>query len=313
MFDSRLVLLFGGLGVLLVLASAVGFILSLRVRGEGARATVANLNDRVNAWWVMVAIFAVAFLFGKIVTLVVFALASFYCLREFITLTPTRATDHRPLAAAFYLFLPLQYYLIGISWQSMFTLTIPVYGFLLLPVLSVLGGDTADFLQRTSKIQWALMLTVYCVSHAPALLILKIPGFEGQNFLLLFFLLTVVQLSDVLQYVFGKLFGHRKVAPNVSPAKTWEGLFGGGLAATAVGAGLWWITPFSPAAAAAISFAIVVAGFCGGLVLSAVKRSLGAKDWGTLIEGHGGALDRMDSVSFAAPIFFHITNYYFVP
>jgi phosphatidate cytidylyltransferase len=143
------------------------------------------------------------------------------------------------------------------------------------------------------------------------LLLLRIPGFEGGNVLLLFFLLTVVQISDVLQYVFGKLFGRHKVAPNVSPSKTWEGLIGGGLSATAVGAGLWWITPFSPLQAGAISFAIVAAGFCGGLVLSAVKRSLGAKDWGAMIEGHGGALDRMDSVSFAAPIFFHLTNYFF--
>jgi phosphatidate cytidylyltransferase len=111
--------------------------------------------------------------------------------------------------------------------------------------------------------------------------------------------------------VFGKLFGKHKIAPNVSPSKTWEGLMGGGLSATALGAALWWITPFSPLQAAAISFVIVLAGFCGGLVLSAVKRSMGAKDWGTMIEGHGGALDRMDSVSFAAPIFFHITNYFF--
>jgi phosphatidate cytidylyltransferase len=313
MVDHRFILLFGGVGALLVVASIVGYLLSRRVKSDAARAVVGNLNDRVRAWWVMVAIFAIAFWFGKIVTLVLFALTSFYCLREFITLTPTRASDHRPVAAAFYLFLPLQYYLIGISWQSVFSIAIPVYAFLLLPVLSVVKGDTVDFLQRTSKIQWGLMLTVYCVSHAPALLLLNIPNFTGGNVLLLFFLLTVVQISDVLQYVFGKLLGRHKVAPNVSPSKTWEGLIGGGLSATAIGASLWWITPFTQTQAAAISFVIVVAGFCGGLVLSAVKRSLGAKDWGAMIEGHGGALDRMDSVSFAAPIFFHLTNYFFVP
>jgi len=122
---------------------------------------------------------------------------------------------------------------------------------------------------------------------------------------------TVVQLSDVLQYIAGKLFGRHKMAPNVSPSKTWEGLILGGLAATAVGAALWWITPFSPLEAAGLAFAIVVAGALGGLVLSAVKRSLGAKDWGVMIEGHGGALDRMDSVTFAAPLFFHLVNYFF--
>lgn len=309
--DQRFLWLFAGVGGILLLASAVGFVLARTVRGEAGQATVRNLNERVRAWWVMVAIFGVAFVFGKTVTLVLFGLTSFYCLREFVSLTPTRPADHGALAFAFYVFLPLQYYLIGIGWLALFSIAIPVYAFLLLPIAAVARGDTGEFLLRTAKIQWALMLTVYCISHAPALLILDIPGYEGQNFLLLFFLVAIVQLSDVLQYVFGKLFGRHKVAPRVSPAKTWEGLVGGGLSATAAGAALWWITPFTPWEAAAMAFAIVVAGFWGGLVLSAVKRSLGAKDWGTMIEGHGGALDRMDSVSFAAPLFFHLINYFF--
>ena len=308
--SDTMMLLFGGVLALLLVASAVGYALTWTVKSEDGRATVDNLNARIKAWWVMVAIFAVAFAFGKIVTIVLFALVSFYALREFLSITPTRAEDHRAVVAAFYLFIPLQYWLIAIGWQTLFTILIPVWAFLLLPILAVTKGETADFLQRTARIQWALMLTVFCISHAPALLILDIPAFS-ENFLLLFFLITVVQLSDVLQYVFGKLFGRHKVAPRVSPAKTWEGLIGGGLSAAAIGAALFWITPFSPLEAAGMALAIVVAGFVGGLVLSAVKRSLGAKDWGTMIEGHGGALDRMDSVSFAAPVFFHLTNYFF--
>jgi phosphatidate cytidylyltransferase len=308
-----MLILFGGVVAILLAGSVTGAVLKRRVTSESGRATVDNLNARTKAWWGMVAIFALAFAFGKPVTIVLFALTSFYCLREFITLTPTRPADHRAVAVAFYLFIPLQYWLVYADWISLFSMAIPVYAFLLLPVLSVLRGETTNFLQRTAKIQWALMLTVYCISHAPALLMLQIPGFEGQNFLLLFFLITVVQLSDVLQYVFGKLFGKTKVAPIVSPSKTWEGLVGGGLSATLIGAALYWITPFSPLQAGGMALAIVVAGFCGGLVLSAIKRSMGAKDWGTMIEGHGGALDRMDSVSYAAPIFFHLTNYYFTP
>lgn len=304
---DRMILLFGGVLVVLAVASLVGFVLSRK----GPNETIANLNARIKAWWAMVAVFAVAFLVGKELTIALFALTSFWCLREFLSITPTRPEDHRAVAFAFYLFIPLQYWLIWEEWQTLFTILIPVWAFLLLPVLAVLKGETGDFMTRTARIQWALMLTVFCISHAPALLILKIPGFAGQNFLLLFFLITVVQLSDVLQYVFGKLFGRRKVAPRVSPAKTWEGLIGGGLSAAAVGAVLWWITPFVPWQAALMALAVVLAGFCGGLVLSAVKRSLGAKDWGTMIEGHGGALDRMDSVSFAAPVFFHLVNYFF--
>ncbi|MGZ8350551.1 MAG: phosphatidate cytidylyltransferase, partial [Allosphingosinicella sp.] len=293
----------------LAVASLIGFVLSRQVTSEAGAETVRNLNARIKAWWGMVAVFALAFTFGKIVTLVLFALVSFYCLREFMSLTPTRPADHPALAAAFYLFIPLQYWLIGVEWLSMLTILIPVYAFLLLPVLALARGDVEDFLSRTAKLQWGLMLAVFCVSHAPALLILNIPGYN--NFLLLFFLITVVQLSDVMQYVFGKLFGRHKLAPSVSPSKTVEGLIGGGLTATAIGAALFWITPFSPLEAAGMALVIVLAGFTGGLVLSAVKRSLGAKDWGTMIQGHGGALDRMDSVTFAAPLFFHLVNYFY--
>ncbi|MBS9721626.1 phosphatidate cytidylyltransferase [Tianweitania sp. BSSL-BM11] len=309
--DPTLVTLFIGLIAVLTTATLIGQILGRRAQSTEARATVDNLNARIRAWWLMVAIFAVAFVFGKGITLVLFALTSFYCLREFISLTPTKAGDHSALAFAFYVFLPLQYLLIAIDWQSLFSIAIPVYAFLLLPVLAVLRHDTDDFLARTAKLQWALLLTVYCISHAPALLLLRIPGFENKGVLLLFFLVTVVQASDVLQYIFGKLFGRHKIAPVVSPNKTWEGFVGGGLAATLLGAGLFWITPFTPLQAAGMALAIVLAGFCGGLVLSAVKRSMGAKDWGRMIEGHGGALDRMDSVTYAAPLFFHLVNYYF--
>jgi phosphatidate cytidylyltransferase len=311
--NDKMLILFGGVFTILLFASLVGFVLSKRVRTPGGAATVENLNARIKAWWMMIALFAIAFWFGKTITIVLFAFTSFYCLREFLSITPTRPEDHRPVVAAFYVFIPLQYWLIWSDWQTLFSIAIPVWAFLLLPILSVLKGEVSDFLLRSARIQWALMLAVFCISHAPALLMLDIPGYTGQNFLLLFFLITIVQLSDVLQYVFGKLFGKHKVAPRVSPAKTWEGLIGGGLSASAIGAALWWITPFSPLQAAGMASAIVLAGFCGGLALSAVKRSLGAKDWGTMIDGHGGALDRMDSVSFAAPVFFHLTNYFFTP
>lgn len=306
---STMTYLIGGVVLLLAMASIIGWVMSRRVISDAGRETVRNLNARIKAWWVMVAIFAVAFIFGKAVTILLFVAVSFYCLREFYSLTPTHPSDHPAMAAAFYIFLPLQYWLVWIDWVTMLTIAIPVYAFLALPVLSMLKGVTADYLQRVAKIQWGLMLAVFCISHAPALLMLDLGGVPPVQ--LLFFLVTVVQLSDVLQYVAGKLFGRHKLAPNVSPSKTWEGLIGGGLAATGVGAALWWITPFSPLEAAGMAFAIVVAGALGGLVLSAVKRSLGAKDWGVMIEGHGGALDRMDSVTFAAPLFFHLVNYFF--
>ena len=301
--------LFGGIVALLAIASSVGALLGRR--SNGANSVVQNLNDRVNAWWMMVGIFAVAFVLGSNATLVLFGLASFFALREFITLTPTRPSDYRPLVLSFFVLVPMQYALIGYDQYGTFAIFIPVYAFLLLPAVATFAGDTEAFLERSAKIQWGVMIAVYCISYAPALLLLKIPGYEGQNALLMFYLLLIVQLSDVLQYVFGKLFGRHKLAPQVSPSKTVEGLVGGGLSATAIGGALWWITPFTWQQSLAMSFLIVVMGFLGGLTLSAVKRSLGAKDWGVMIEGHGGMLDRLDSVSFAAPVFFHVTRFFF--
>lgn len=308
---DKFVWLMGGIAAVLMLASAIGYLLHRRANNEQSRAVIDNLNARIRAWWVMVAVFAAAFLLGRVATIVLFALTSFFALREFITLTPTRRSDHLPLFASFFILLPLQYLLIGQHWYGMFAIFMPVYVFLLLPALAALQGDTEDFLARIAKIQWAMMITVYCISHAPALMLLDLRDYAGQNALLLFFLILVVQISDVMQYVFGKLFGRHKIAPVVSPSKTVEGFVGGGLAAVAIGAAMWWITPFTPLQAAGMSAVIVVMGFLGGLSLSAVKRSLGAKDWGQMIEGHGGMLDRLDSVSFAAPIFFHLTRYYF--
>lgn len=306
---QKLLAVFGGVVVLLMVASAVGWLLQQR---KGPTDVIRNLVSRVNAWWAMVAVLGTCFALGTTATLVVFAFISFFALREFITLTPTRAGDHKPLAVAFYVLVPLQYWLLYADWYGLFAIFIPVYAFLGLPVLAVFAGDTEDFLERTTKIQWGVMISVYCISHAPALLILDLRHYEGQNALLLLYLILVVQISDVMQYVFGKLFGKHKLAPKVSPSKTVEGLIGGGLAAVAIGASLWWITPFTPLQSALMSLLIVICGVFGGLALSAVKRSLGAKDWGRMIEGHGGMMDRMDSVCFAAPVFFHVTRYFFI-
>jgi phosphatidate cytidylyltransferase len=308
---EKMISVFGGVIALLAISSIAGAILGKRARSDSGRATVDNLKARVNAWWVMIGVLAVTFALGETVTLIVFAFVSFFALREFITLTPTRASDYLPLLLAFFVILPGQYLLIAYDQYGTFAIFIPVYGFLLLPAVATFAGDTHEFLERSAKLQWATMITIYCISYAPALLLLKIPGYENSNALLLLYLLLIVQLSDVLQYVFGKLFGRTKLAPVVSPSKTVEGLLGGGLMTTLVGGSLYWITPFTWWQATAVSFVIVAAGVLGGLTLSAMKRGLGAKDWGVMIEGHGGMLDRMDSVSFAAPFFFHIVRFFF--
>ena len=306
---STTLLLFGGVLGVLLLASAIGALLRWRVAHGQPHAVIDNLNSRVNAWWVMVGVIGLAFAFGKGGVIVLFWLISFYALREFMTLAYTRRGDHAAIAVAFFIALPVQYFLIWIEWYGLYSIFIPVYAFLVLPILAAVGGDTQRFLERTSKVQWGLMISVFCISHVPALLTLPIAGFEGRNLLLIAFLVIVVQGSDVLQYVWGKLLGKHKVAPALSPSKTWEGLVGGVASATALGAALAWATPFTPWQAAGLAFMICAMGFFGGLVMSAIKRDRGVKDWGTMIEGHGGMLDRLDSVVFAAPVFFHAVRY----
>jgi len=307
------VTLFGGILAVLAAASLVGWVLARRQPAGVPSPVIDNLNARIRAWWVMAALIGVAFVLGNPGVVVLFALVSFAGLREFVTLTHTRRGDHYALAVAFFVVLPFQYYLVWIEWYGLFSIFIPVYVFLLLPVVAALRGDTTRFMIRIAEQQWALMIAVYCVSYVPALLTLPIPGFEGRKVLLVAFLVLVVQASDVLQYVWGKLFGRHKIAPLLSPSKTVEGFAGGVLSATALGAALWWLTPFSPPQAALLALVITIMGFCGGLVMSAIKRDRGVKDWGWMIEGHGGMLDRVDSVIFAAPIFFHLTRYGWTP
>ncbi len=306
---EQTILLFLGVGGVLLLATATGMLLARR-QGATPSPVIDNLNKRINAWWVMVILIGIAFLFGRIGVIVLFAFASFTALREFITLTDTRRGDHYALVAAFFVILPVQYWLIADEWYGLYSIFIPVYAFLFMPIIAALRSDTTRFMERVAVTQWGLMLAVFCVSHVPALLTLDIAGFEGRNLLLIAFLVLVVQSSDVLQYIWGKLLGRRKIAPELSPSKTWEGFLGGVGSATLLGAALWWITPFSPFEAGLMALAVTLMGFFGGLVMSAIKRDRGVKDWGHMIEGHGGMLDRLDSVIFAAPVFFHLTRYF---
>jgi len=305
-----LLTLLAGFAAILVAASVIGYVLQSRLSPDGSNAAIDNLNDRIRAWWVMVALMGLALIGGRTGVTLLFACCSFAALREFVTLTSTSRADHWALAGAFFAVLPIQYYLIWISWYGLYSIFIPVYAFLMMPIIAVLRGDTDNYLVRIAEVQWALMICVFCASHVPALMSLDIPGYEGKNVLLIAFLVIVVQISDVLQYVWGKLLGRTRIAPTLSPSKTVEGFVGGALSATLIGAGLSWMTPFTPPQAAFLSLVIVMMGFFGGLVMSAIKRDRGVKDWGHLIAGHGGFIDRLDSVVFSAPIFFHLVRYW---
>jgi phosphatidate cytidylyltransferase len=251
------------LGGALAVASLIGFLLHLRSREGPSTGVIDNLNARIRAWWVIVAVLGIVFLAGRGAVILLFALLSFAAMREFITLASTRRGDRTPLFASLLIVLPVQYGLIAIGWYGLFAIFIPVYGFLVLPILAAFSADTRNFLSRAAETQWGLMISVYCISYVPALLTLSIPGFQQRTMLLAAFLLIVVQSSDVLQYICGKLAGRHLIVPALSPSKTVEGSIGGVAGATLLGAALWRITPFSPGQAAAMALVIALTGFLG--------------------------------------------------
>ncbi len=322
MFDIRTLCLVGGVLAILLTATTIGQRLKFSSDIGINPALVEAFNLRIRSWWLMCTVLAAAFLLGpasRVATVSIFFLISFWALREFITLTPTRLGDHRALFWVFIVFTPLQYLIVGLGVEKyglLFSVLIPVYAFLFIPARVAMAGDYKRFLERVAKIQAGLMICVYCLSYAPAILSLQIPGVDGpqassQNARLLFFFVLVVQLNDVLQFAWGKLLGRRVVAQAISASRTWEGLVCGAASTSLIGAALWWATPFQPWQAAGLSAVVAVMGFAGGMTMSAIKRDRGVKDYGTLVVGHGGVLDRIDSICFAAPVFYHLTRYLF--
>lgn len=299
--------LFVAVVVFLCIATLAGWAMRWKY---GMTPAVQNFLSRTYAWWGMVILLTIGLLAGKVALLVLYGAASAIALYEFLVLTEVGRADRPSLIAAFLIILPVQFWLIWAEWYGLFAIFIPVYVFLTLPVLSLIRGSTAGFMVRVAEMQWGVMLAVYCLSHIPAILLLSIDGFEGIQVLLIAFLVIVVQCSDVFQYLWGRLLGRHKLAPGISPSKTVEGLVGGVATACAIGVAFSWITPFSPLEALGFAFLISVMGVLGGLVMSAFKRDRGVKDWGSLIPGHGGVLDRFDSLLFSAPIFFHLVRFF---
>lgn len=268
-----------------------------------------ELTLRIRTWWVIIVLFSLALLSPNWLALTFFALVSFMALKEFLTLVPSRQSDRMPLLWMF-IAIPLNYWLIGIGWYGMFVVFIPVYVFLFLPARMVIAGDTQCFLRTASQLHWSLMTTVFAFSHVAFLLVLPADGMQT-GALLVLFLVGLTEFNDIAQYLWGKSLGRIKVIPKVSPNKTLAGLLGGvattALAATVLGPLL---TPLSWPIALLAGVIIGVTGFCGDVVMSAIKRDIGVKDSGTLLPGHGGILDRLDSLIFTAPVFFHFVRYF---
>ncbi len=300
---SDILLLSLGVITLLVALTLFGEFMRGRLAVGESNPVVETFMQRVNSWWAIVILLSGAALLGELALLLLFAFASFAALREFLTFAYKRQADHLSLALGFFAILPLQYLFIGLGWTGLFAVFIPVYAFLLLPIVSALRGDSSRFLIRVAETQWGLMICIFCISHIPALLTFEIG--DGRAVLLILFFVMVVQFGDLIEYYAGRNFGKRRVAPDLSP-KTIRGMISGVCGAAVVGGLLAWITPFGIVGAAAMAALASLTGMLGSLVFAAIKRDKGVKDWSHLIPGQGGFLDQLDSVIFAAPVFYHV-------
>jgi len=296
------------LGIVMLLAVASLVILALKSRLP--RSDYSELVLRIRTWWIIVAIFGFAILTGRIAAIILLAFVSFLAFKEYISMIPTRRSDRQVVLLA-YLSIPLQYYWICKGWYSLFIIFIPVFVFLLLPVCMVLIGETKGFLQATGTLHWGLMITVFALSHAACLLALQTGNSQpasGEGMLL--YLVFLTQFNDVSQYFWGKLLGRRKVTPLVSPNKTYEGLLGGVITTLLLAFLLAQVlTPLTRIEAVIAGLIIGIGGFIGDNIISAIKRDLGIRESGRLLPGHGGVLDRVDSLICTAPLFFHFVHY----
>jgi phosphatidate cytidylyltransferase len=290
---------------LLVLATATRLLLKLRNPDKD----YTELRQRIQSWWWMIGILLAMLLASKTIAIAFFGFLSFLALKEFFSIVPTRQADRRVLFWA-YAAIPLQYYWIAALWYDMFMVFIPVFVFLLLPMRAVLIGETQGFIQALGTAHWGVMLCVFCISHIAYLLVLPVQNAAAGYIGPVLYLLFITQFNDVCQYIWGKLLGRHKIIPKVSPKKTWEG-FIGGLATVTVVSGFIapLLTPLNRTEGFVAGAFMAVAGFVGDVVISSVKRDLRIKDSGTLIPGHGGILDRIDSLIYTAPLFFHFLRY----
>jgi phosphatidate cytidylyltransferase len=312
--NSRVALLFVVLFGLLLLLSAVVAVLTFKEAGEDQRERHLRLRRDLRALWVGAVVFWVSWMSGAVGATVVCALFSFLALREFITLVHTRRGDHRSLLLAFFVALPLQYVLVGFRAFDFFTVFVPVYVFLAIPVASALAGDPERFLERNAKIQWAIMVCVYGLSHAPALLLLDLPRFAGLGAFLLFFLVMVVVAAQISQEVASRWLRRRPLARQIDRSFSFRAWALGVAAAALGGAALFWITPVDPLRAAAMAAVAGGCGTLGDLVMRALKKDAGVRYWGnrSSVTGAVGLLDRVAPLCFAAPVFFHSVRWYFV-
>lgn len=303
--SSELKIVIALIAGLLILVSVGLFIVGIAF----PKVNLKELKSRTKSWWIMSIIFVAAMFINYRISYFFLAFLSFAAFRELYSVLGFRKADRKAIFVAL-LAIPVQYYLAYIGWYGAFIIFIPVAMFLLLPLPMVLKGETQGITKSIALLQWILMLAVFGISHLAYLLSLPdLPGFDAGGRGLLMFLVFLTEINDVMQFTWGKMFGKHKIIPKVSPNKTWEGFVGGVISTTAIGYFLAFLTPLNTVQVLLVSFMVAISGFVGDVVISAIKRDKGIKDMSNVIPGHGGVFDRIDSLSYTAPVFFHLVYY----
>jgi phosphatidate cytidylyltransferase len=307
--SALFVALFGAL----LLVSAATVLRSVRDSGDERTERLVRFRRDLRAVWVGATVFWLAWMSGATGATIAVAIFSFLALREFITLAHTRRGDHRSLILAFFVVLPLQFAFVGTRSFDLFSVFVPVYVFLAIPVVSALAGDPERFLERNAKIQWGIMVCVYGLSHLPALLLLQLPRYGDRGAFLIFFLVVVAATAQIVQELASRWLRRRPVARHIDRSFSYRAWAAGTAGAALLGMALWWITPFDPLRAAAMAALAGGAGTLGEFVMRALKKDAGVRWWGnrSSVTGAVGLLDRVAPLCFAAPIFFHSVRWYF--
>ena len=311
--SQQIGLLFVALFGILTIVTIVAFSRTLRERTDRQLVDHEQFKRDLRAVWVGALLFWVAWVSGAVGSTLLFGVISFLALREFVTLTHTRRGGHRSLLLAFFIVLPMQYVIVATQKFDLFTVFIPVYVFLAIPVVSAFGNDPQRFLERTAKIQWGFMVCVYGMSHAPALLLLDLPDYRGRGAFLVLYLVLVVAIAQIAQETASRRLRRRPAARAISRSFSWRAWGVGALVAGVVGASLYWATPFQPIPALLMGFVAGGSGTLGEFVMKALKRDAGVRSWGgkASVTGAVGLLDRVAPLCFAAPVFFHSVRWYF--
>ena len=310
--EQQVALLFVMLFGTLALVSLVVFVRSLRQQDTAQSDLQLRLWRDLRALWLGSIVFWLSWLSGPLGATLLFGVFSFLALREFITLAHTRRSDHRSLLLAFFIVLPVQYLLVGLRSFDLFSVFIPVYVFLAIPALSALAGDPERFLERNAKIQWGIMVCVFGLSHAPALLLLEAPSHTGRGAFLLFFLVMVTASAQIVQELMSRWLRRRPVARHIDRSFSIRAWLSGALGAALVGGALFWITPVPAWQAMAWAMLVGACGTLGDFVMRALKKDAGVRYWGnhSSLTGAVGLLDRVAPLCFAAPVFFHSVRWY---